>query len=275
MATKQKPSPGPKTLTESAFQKLSRDVVKLLDSAEQSASADKLGAYWKVGQRIARERLEAQAGYRNSILRDLADASGLAIRTLQETLAFHSAYPELPATAGLSWSHYRVLCRISSKTERAFYEALTSEKTWTARQLNQALLSGSFRGGPPTKPRLARPKEPTFLYAARALSIVDADTFDLDIDLGFYTWTKQRVRLARVDCSEFGSNGARAARNFVAERLLAAQTLVVQSLKTDVHGRFVVHLFYATSKVGILPCFLAGTHLNDELLRSGHAVLAS
>lgn len=44
--------------------------------------------------------------------------------------------------------------------------------------------------------------EPTYTYAAKVLKVVDADTYDVEIDLGFCIHAKVRVRLLAVDTPE-------------------------------------------------------------------------
>jgi len=39
-------------------------------------------------------------------------------------------------------------------------------------------------------------------YRARLVRLIDADTFVLDIDLGFYVHTEQHIRLLGIDCPE-------------------------------------------------------------------------
>lgn len=42
-------------------------------------------------------------------------------------------------------------------------------------------------------------------YSARLLRVVDGDTLDVDVDLGFNIHTKQRVRLLGINCPEHGT----------------------------------------------------------------------
>jgi len=42
-------------------------------------------------------------------------------------------------------------------------------------------------------------------YAAKLLRLIDADTYELDIDLGFHIHAQHRIRLAGVDCPERGT----------------------------------------------------------------------
>jgi len=103
--------------------------------------------------------------------------------------------------------------------------------------------------------------------------VIDGDTLDLRIDTGFHIHTSGRFRLSGIDCPELPSKPALAARDFVYTQLLNANTIVVQTLTTDTHGRYLAHLFYTPDKTSIRTCFHEGHHLNEELLKEGHAQL--
>lgn len=262
-----------KALSERKFQALVRRTKRILSSAEGAASAQKLTAFWKVGELIAAERIAREAGYHNSVLRDLARETGLALRTLQRAVVFHETYKAPPTGDGLSWSHYRVLLQLPTKQQRDFYARLARESRWTTKQLQAAVSQGLHTGEPPEKPKLTRPHDPSYLYKAHVTGIIDGDTLDLLIELGFYTLTRHRVRFAQIDAPAAETREGRAAKTFVAEQLLAARTVVVKTIKTDTYGRFVVHLFVAPTETSIAECFVTGTHLNDLLVRKGHAVV--
>ena len=39
-------------------------------------------------------------------------------------------------------------------------------------------------------------------YKAQLVRVIDGDTIEADIDLGFKTWTRRKVRLAGIDTPE-------------------------------------------------------------------------
>lgn len=258
------------TLSDAKYNQLARDVKRLFSAAESAAQAEKITVYWRIGERIASEKLERRAGYHHAVFRSLSADAGLALRSLQQAVAFHNAYPRCPSNTILSWSHYRLLCSLPA-AERKRLEANAIKHTYTARQLQQAI--DALQSPTPTS-ALVRPAEVSFIYAASLLAVVDGDTLDVDIDLGFRTWTKQRLRLAAVDTPETGTPGALAAMNFLTTTLLGARTLVLQSHATDAYGRYVAHLFKSPTAVSIDTCFKKGTHVNALLIESGHGAVA-
>lgn len=259
------------TLSEKRFTKLTRELSRILDTATRGASHEKISGYWLMGERIAQERLTQKAGYHSSVLRELADALSLTTRTLQRAVSFHAAYPTPPAES-LSWAHYQLLAPLSSKKERAFYSKLAQTEKWSARTLRAAIARDLFSSGRLSQKAatLVRPQPHSFVYQALVVKVIDGDTIDLQLDLGFTTWTKRRIRLALIDCPEEGAPG-RAAKNFTADHLMRAKTIAVHTQKTDVHGRYIAYLFVTMTSSTVDECLRSGLYLNELLLQAGHA----
>ena len=60
-------------------------------------------------------------------------------------------------------------------------------------------------------------------------------------------------------------------RRYVREQLAVARSIVVKTVKTDLHGPYVAHVFYAFNNRGIESTFLKGRYLNQELVDKGLA----
>jgi len=71
--------------------------------------------------------------------------------------------------------------------------------------------------------------------------------------------------------SDSRNHEGRHAKAFTTKRLLAAKTVVVKTIRVDLHGRYVAHLIYSDRDVSIDTCFKEGTHLNNELVVDGYA----
>jgi endonuclease YncB( thermonuclease family) len=254
-------------LQKSEYTALLRDIQKLRNEGESAASGEKVKAQWHIGARIKELKLTTEAGYHNSVIRDLAHDTGLAMTTLRQAVQFAEAYRKPPSTEGLSWSHYRLLLRVKEKAHRDFYVQKVIAEGWTSKQLESAITAGLHEGKAAHDLILERPTEPHYVYAAKVLDVIDGDTLDLAVDVGFGVFRHLRVRLAVVNCDEPSTKKGREARAFVAKHLISARSLSVQTIKVDLHGRYVVHLFFAERKLSALDCFLRGTYLNDLLVQ--------
>lgn len=260
-----------KTLSEKQFQVLVRKFRKLREETESASVDTKLQTYWTYGDLITEQKLLEDAGYHNSILKDLSRETGISLRTLQQSVHFRRTYRRPPKDLDLSWAHLRVLVRLSSKKERDFYAALAKKESWTSRQLQKAIQSDLYSGGELPKPKLSRPGTAAYLYRAKNVRVIDGDTLEVLIDLGFHSFSQQRIRLAQINCPEVDSPEGRAARNLLTEHLATAKTIVLKTKKSDLHGRYIAHVFVSPRRLSIDECFEKGLHLNDLLVREGHA----
>lgn len=101
-----------------------------------------------------------------------------------------------------------------------------------------------------------------FTYNATVYNVVDADTADLDIDLGFGIFKKTRVRLARVDAPEIHTEEGKRAKEYV-DNLLTGRGVVVRTQKTGKFGRWIAEIHVPT-KEGM-------KNLSDLLIEHGLA----
>ncbi len=85
-----------------------------------------------------------------------------------------------------------------------------------------------------------------YTYEAQLLNIVDGDTYDFQIDLGFNVHKKLRVRLLEVDTAEiYGvkmeseeyKRGQRQ-KEFVSTKLNSADTIVLKTYEGDERGKY-------------------------------------
>jgi micrococcal nuclease len=84
-----------------------------------------------------------------------------------------------------------------------------------------------------------------YRYKAKVVKVIDGDTFDINVDLGFSIWTLQRLRLVNVNTPEIrGSerkDGLRVKR-YVKE-LIEGKLLDVDIFKRGKYGRYVAEIY--------------------------------
>jgi micrococcal nuclease len=117
----------------------------------------------------------------------------------------------------------------------------------------------------------AMPSE-IFVYRARCLRVVDGDTCDLTVDVGFRMATTQRFRLLGVDTPEMNAADLKERERAVAATqaltsMLSSGTgdwpLLVRTQKADSFGRWLAEIWVESS----------GLNVNADLLKGGYAVL--
>ena len=109
-----------------------------------------------------------------------------------------------------------------------------------------------------------------YRYGAKLLRVVDGDTADVMIDLGFDVWTKARLRFKGVDTWEKRTKNLEEK-----EKGLLASKFTEEHLKLN-DGKFVIQS-YGTGKYGrvLAEIFIdldgEETSLNKLLIENGHA----
>ena len=107
-----------------------------------------------------------------------------------------------------------------------------------------------------------------YIYGAKLLRVVDGDTADCMIDLGFDTWVKARLRFRGVDTWEKRTRDK-------AEKVkgLAASAFTKEYLEKN-DGNFTIQS-YGKGKYGriLAEIYIEGEDksLNDLLIENGHA----
>lgn len=103
-----------------------------------------------------------------------------------------------------------------------------------------------------------------YTYSGIVMRVVDADTIDINVDLGFYTHQHLRFRLARIDAWEVRGEERSlglAAKERVAELLPVGSKVTLTSEKTGKYGRWIADILLEDQ----------GTTLSDLLVKEGHA----
>ena len=107
------------------------------------------------------------------------------------------------------------------------------------------------------------------IYSAKVVRVVDGDTADAMIDLGFNVWVKNRIRFMGVDAWE-----SRTRNLEEKEKGLAAKAYVKDLLENSDGGKFLLKS-HGVGKYGRVlgELFVKGheTSVNELLKENGHA----
>ena len=77
-----------------------------------------------------------------------------------------------------------------------------------------------------------------FTYTAHVVDVVDGDTLDVTLDLGFRIYHRERIRVYGVNTPERGQPGYQAAKDRVAQLCLDRDVHVVTHKPADKYGRW-------------------------------------
>jgi micrococcal nuclease len=107
-------------------------------------------------------------------------------------------------------------------------------------------------------------------YVKKVSKVVDGDTIDVDIDLGFDISFSSRVRLAGIDTPESRTSDKMEkalgleAKAFLKHAIDSAKTVTIKTEKLDSsekYGRILGWVFLDNSE----------TSINEEMIKAGHA----
>ena len=118
--------------------------------------------------------------------------------------------------------------------------------------------------------------EPNYVYRCIVTRVVDGDTCDVSIDLGFDCWIKDRVRLIGIDTPESRTRNKKEKALGLAAKARLKELLKVASDIPGKRGKKQVYL--QTSKEGkgkfgriLGSIWVNGQNVNDVLVSENHA----
>ena len=117
------------------------------------------------------------------------------------------------------------------------------------------------------------PKTP-YTYKAELLSVIDGDTLELEIDVGFDIQTTIVARLEQINAPEIDTAAGRRARNYIA-RKLRGTNLVVETKRRGKYGRYLAKVFYHRTRKDYREILQYGSLINDDMIQAGHAKTSS
>ena len=104
-----------------------------------------------------------------------------------------------------------------------------------------------------------------FYYKVEVLRIVDGDTVDVRIDLGFNVWHKCRVRLVGINAPESRTRDLEEKARGLAAKQWLIDRLEFKDVEMKSHG---------SGKYGRIlgELFIEDVNINQEMIKEGHAV---
>ena len=114
-------------------------------------------------------------------------------------------------------------------------------------------------------------KDPYIYRIKQVLKVVDGDTIDADIDLGFDISLSKRIRLAGIDTPESRTTNIKEkamgleSKEWLKKTLEGAKDILIKTElpdSTEKYGRIIGHLFINGQE----------TSLNNQMITSGYAL---
>ncbi len=119
-----------------------------------------------------------------------------------------------------------------------------------------------------------------YIYKAELIRVVDGDTVDLVIDLGFDTQRKERFRLYGIDAPEMNTAAGKEAKAWLIGILGPYGAIYVQTIqlstkaKRDKYGRFLAVLYDDLGDIDAnraMKTPVSPASINAKMITEGHA----
>ena len=111
--------------------------------------------------------------------------------------------------------------------------------------------------------------KPAYTYKAHLKRVIDGDTLEVLIDLGFSNYVTQRLRLKSLDTPELPTPEGIKAKKFVEKSLNDSKFLIIKTHSHDKYDRYLVEVFFLPGNVTEEDVIQKGRFLNQEILDEG------
>ncbi len=129
------------------YQNIRETLVLARTKVYTAINFEMVSAYWSVGKQIT-EAIGERSKYGEQLLEYLSNkltsefGKGFTVRNLRAMRQFYQMFSiRNTLCAELSWSHYRLLMKITNDQRREFYLKECAESNWSVRQLNRQINS--------------------------------------------------------------------------------------------------------------------------------------
>ena len=160
--------------TSETYSRIRNSVITAQGKIYTAVNSAMVQAYWEIGEQIYIACGENdRAEYGKGLLKYLSEkltaefGTGFAVRNLQMMRKFYLMYQNANTLCSqLSWSHYRILMRISDDKRREWYTEECAKSGWSVRQLErqintmfyERLLSSKEKDAVATEIQMTEPK---------------------------------------------------------------------------------------------------------------------
>jgi predicted nuclease of restriction endonuclease-like (RecB) superfamily len=141
-------------MTNNLYQNIAQILHEARKRTYRAINTAMIEAYWSIGQQIVEEEQQGKhrAEYGAKLLPYLAKklqaefGKGFDERNLRNMRSFYQCFPIWNAVrTELTWTHYRLLLKVTNEKARYFYIAESIDNQWNTRVLERNINSGFLR----------------------------------------------------------------------------------------------------------------------------------
>ncbi len=107
---------------------------------------------------------------------------------------------------------------------------------------------------------------PHYTYRAYVIEIIDGDTLWVNIDLGFDSWTTQKLRLKGINTKAIETKEGQNVKEYMESSLKGCKFIAVKTYWRDKFTRYLADIYYKKGEVDLYKLAQEGRFMNQELL---------
>jgi micrococcal nuclease len=269
----------------------------------------KLQYAWEIGRDACQYKKET-----GTPINEIGRECGIMESTMQRFVRFYRFYPkgykESIGGKPLMWGHYMAVMYLRTHKEREWYLKEAAASGWSTHEMRRRVRNNFYEsatdaaasGGGKEAQVLCSRDQQLYTYSAKVLKVVDGDTLNVEVDVGFSMRYETKIRLRGIDCPERGTKKGEAAKKFVEDELLGktlshydttalssasdssglevqcpsalvsqCQGIVIRSYKSEKYGRFLADVWYLNGETDPEVILKKGKMLNQVLLDKSYA----
>ena len=132
-------------ISQGIYEDLRQRILYVQQKVQKAVNTGMVQIYWEVGQQVDNACDGKRAEYGKGLIKALSErlmaefGKGYSVQGLRNMRQFYSAFPIRSALRSeLSWTHYRMLMRVSDSKARAYYTDECAAAGWSTRELEQS-----------------------------------------------------------------------------------------------------------------------------------------
>ena len=225
---------------------------------------------WTIGKLIELHAAEYKLwkDYPAYLFERLSGDLNIGYPTLRHMRNFSRAYPDQAPPEDLDWWHYQAIMYLPDPAQREAIAIRDEKEKWTSDKLQAELkkVRPKFQASKtPASPTLF---EKLNYYRANVTSVVDGDTFEAEVDLGFGLTAVQRFRFRALDAPEADTEKGIAVKKFLVDQMTKAKGRAILKVeRRDKYGRYLADVWIPNAGA---PSYV---YLNQKLIDEGLAAV--
>lgn len=139
-------------ISQGIYGEIRQSIIQVQQKVQQAINTGMVQIYWEVGQRLDKACDGKQAEYGKGLLQQVSArltaefGKGYSYANLRNMRQFYRCYPNCYALrSNLSWTHYRMLMRVSDSKAREYYTAECAASGWSSRELERQITTFAYQ----------------------------------------------------------------------------------------------------------------------------------